>query len=288
MEKIGFIGIGIMGRPMVNNLLKAGYTVSVYARREASIQALKSGQVEVLSSPTMLAEQCSTIISCVSDTPDVEEVLTGDQGALHGIQAQSLMIDMSTISPQVTRTIAQQFKAKDCLYLDAPVSGGDVGAIAGTLSIMVGGEEQAFQRALPIFRCLGKNIVHVGPSGAGQVAKACNQIVAAQTVTAVAEAFLLADSSGVEPSKVREALLGGFAYSRVLELHGQRILDQQYEPGFKAKLHAKDLTIALETANNNAIDMPGAALSNSYMQALVEHGHGELDSSAIAKVILKN
>lgn len=288
MEKIGFIGIGIMGRPMVKNLLNAGYKVSVYARREGSIAALESDQVDVYASPALLAEQCSTVISCVSDTPDVEEVLTGSQGALHGIQPKSLMIDMSTISPVVTRNIAQQFKDNDCCYLDAPVSGGDVGAIAGSLSIMVGGEEPAFQRALPIFQCLGKNIIHVGQTGAGQVAKACNQIIAAQTVTAVAEAYLLAESSGVEPSKVREALLGGFAYSRVLELHGQRILDQQYEPGFKAKLHAKDLAIALETANNNAIDLPGAALSNRYMQALVDDGNGELDSSAMAKMILKN
>lgn len=286
MEKIGFIGIGIMGKPMVNNLLKAGYAVSIYARREHSIQALNADQVTVFNSPALLAEECSIIISCVADTPDVEDVLTGQQGVLHGIQPNSLMIDMSTISPQVTRTIAQQFKAKGCSYLDAPVSGGDIGAIAGTLSIMVGGEEPAFQRALPIFQCLGKNIVHVGQTGAGQVAKACNQIVAAQTVTAVAEAFLLAESSGVAPSKVREALLGGFAYSKVLELHGQRILDQQYEPGFKAALHAKDLNIALETAKNNSVNLPGAALSNEYMQALVENGDGELDSSAMAKMIL--
>lgn len=287
MEKIGFIGIGIMGRPMVKNLLKAGYAVSVYARREASIQALGADQVDMYRSPAELAAQCSTIISCVADTPDVEEVLVAEQGVLHGIKAQSLMIDMSTISPQVTRAIAAQFKDKDCSYLDAPVSGGDIGAIGGTLSIMVGGEEHAFQRALPIFECLGKNIVHVGQSGAGQVAKACNQIVAAQTVTAVAEAFLLAESAGVSPGKVREALLGGFAYSKVLELHGLRILEQQYAPGFKAALHAKDLAIALDTAKSHAINLPGATLSNEYMQKLVKDGDGELDSSAMAKVILK-
>jgi 2-hydroxy-3-oxopropionate reductase len=287
MEKIGFIGIGIMGNPMVKNLLKAGYAVSVYARREASIQALGSDQVDTYPSPAELAAHCNIIISCVADTPDVEEVLLGDNGVLVGINPQSLMIDMSTISPQVTRAIAAQFKDKNCSYLDAPVSGGDIGAIAGTLSIMVGGEEEAFQRALPIFQCLGKNIVHIGQSGAGQVAKACNQIVAAQTVTAVAEAFLLAESAGVSPAKVREALLGGFAYSKVLELHGQRILDQQYAPGFKAVLHAKDLAIALDTANNNAINLPGATLSAEYMNKLVAEGDGELDSSAMAKVILK-
>lgn len=286
MEKIGFIGIGIMGKPMVKNLLKAGYSVNAYARRKESIEALGAEQVTAYNTPAALAEQSDIIISCVADTPDVEEVLVGEQGVINGIKPDSLMIDMSTISPQVTRTIAEQFETKGCSYLDAPVSGGDIGAIAGTLSIMVGGSEQAFQRALPIFQCLGENIVHIGQSGAGQVAKACNQIVAAQTVTAVAEAFLLAESAGVAASKVRQALLGGFAYSKVLELHGQRMLEQNYAPGFKAKLHAKDLAIALETAKNNAINLPGATLSNEYMQQLVSDGNGELDSSAMAKVIL--
>ena len=284
-EKIGFIGIGIMGKPMVENLAKAGHHVNVYARRTASIEALATDQYTAYSSPAELATRSTLIISCVADTPDVEDVLLGQNGVIDGIQSGALVIDMSTISPEATRTMAQKFSQADAGMLDAPVSGGEVGAIAGTLSIMVGGTEADFARALPIFECLGKNIVHVGDSGAGQIAKACNQIVAAQTMTAIAEAFLLAQSSGVNPAKVREALLGGFAYSKVLELHGQRMLDHNYQPGFKSKLHAKDLRIALESARANGINLPGTTLSDDYMRTLLEQGDGELDSAAIAKVI---
>lgn len=286
-ENIGYIGLGIMGKAMVENLTKAGHKVNVYARRQASIDALETDQIVAFSSPKALAEASSIVISCVSDTPDVEEVLTGPEGALAGIQQNALVIDMSTISPQATRIMAEKFSQASANMLDAPVSGGEVGAIAATLSIMVGGEEKDFQRALPIFNCLGKNIIHVGPSGAGQVAKACNNLVAAQTVVAVAEAYLLAQSSNVDPAKVRDALLGGFAYSKVLELHGQRVLDKNYAPGFKTKLHAKDLRIALKSAQDNGIELPGTALSNQYLDALIEQGEGDLDSSAIAKVILE-
>ena len=235
-----------------------------------------------------MAEASSIVISCVSDTPDVEEVLIGPHGAIHGIQPGSLVIDMSTISPESTRNMAIQFSKAGASMLDAPVSGGEVGAIAATLSIMVGGEAKDFERALPVFECLGKNIIHVGESGAGQVTKACNNLVAAQTVVSVAEAYLLARSSGVDPAKVRDALLGGFAYSRVLELHGQRVLDDNYVPGFKTKLHAKDIRIALKSAEKNSIKLPGTELSDHYLQALLEQGDGELDSSAIAKIILEN
>ncbi len=287
-ENIGYIGLGIMGKAMVENLAKAGHKVNVYARRQASVDALETDNIESFASPAALAQASSVIISCVSDTPDVEQVLTGPEGAIQGIQANSLVIDMSTISPESTRNMADQFTQAGASMLDAPVSGGEVGAIAATLSIMVGGEAKEFQRAMPIFECLGKNIIHVGSSGAGQVAKACNNLVAAQTVVAVAEAYLLARSSDVDPAKVRDALLGGFAYSRVLELHGQRVLDENYVPGFKTKLHAKDLRIALESAEKNSIKLPGSELSDHYLQALLEQGDGELDSSAIAKVILEN
>ena len=289
MEKLGYIGLGIMGKPMVENLTKAGHKVNVYARRQASVDALnvdnKTDNIEVFSNPAELAEASTITISCVSDTCDVEEVLTGPAGALQGVQVDSLVIDMSTISPEATRLMSAQFLSKEVGMLDAPVSGGEVGAIAASLSIMVGGEEKDFQRALPIFECLGKNIVHVGSSGAGQVAKACNQILVAQTMTAVAEAFLLAQSADVDPIKVREALLGGFAYSKILEFHGQRMLDKSYAPGFKANLHAKDLRLALESAHAHHIDMPGTELSNEYMQQLVAQGDGELDSAAIAKIV---
>jgi 2-hydroxy-3-oxopropionate reductase len=287
-EKVGYIGLGIMGKAMVENLAKAGYKVNVYARRQASIDALETDNIEVFATPATLAEASSVIISCVSDTPDVEQVLVGPQGAIHGVQAGALIIDMSTISPEATRRMANQFSQAGASMLDAPVSGGEVGAIAATLSIMVGGETNDFERALPVFECLGKNIIHVGSSGAGQVAKACNNLVAAQTMVAVAEAYLLARSCNVDPAKVREALLGGFAYSRVLELHGQRVLDDNYMPGFKTKLHAKDLRIALKSAETNSIKIPGTELSSHYLQSLLEQGNGELDSAAIAKLILEN
>ncbi len=215
-------------------------------------------------------------------------MLVGPQGAIHGVQAGALVIDMSTISPETTRSMANQFSQVGASMLDAPVSGGEVGAIAATLSIMVGGEVKNFERAKPIFECLGKNIIRVGSSGAGQVAKACNNLVAAQTIVAVAEAYLLARSCDVDPAKVREALLGGFAYSRVLELHGQRVLDNNYTPGFKTKLHAKDIRIALKSAETNSIKMPGTELSAHYLQELLEQDNGELDSAAIAKVILES
>ena len=284
-EKIGYIGLGIMGKPMVENLVKAGHKVNVCARRQASVDALTVDNIQPYSSPAELAKHSTLIISCVSDTPDVQSVLIGDEGALHGIQANALVIDMSTISPEATREMAQQFSQAGANMLDAPVSGGEAGAIAGTLSIMVGGEKNDFQRALPVLECLGKNIVHVGSSGAGQVAKACNQILVAQTMTAVAEAYLLAQGANVDPSKVRDALLGGFAYSKILEVHGQRMLDKQYAPGFKSKLHAKDLRIALESAKANGIDLPATVISDEYMRTLVEQGDGELDSAAIAKVV---
>ena len=286
-EQIGYIGLGIMGKAMVENLAKAGHQVNVYARRQASVDALETNNIRAFSSPKSLAEQSSIVISCVSDTPDVEQVLVGSEGAIQGLQQGTLVIDMSTISPEVTQTMYQQFSAAGGSLLDAPVSGGEVGAIAATLSIMVGGDKQDFERALPIFECLGKNIIHVGESGAGQVAKACNNLVAAETMVAISEAYLLAQSCNVDPAKVREALLGGFAYSRVLELHGQRVLDNNYKPGFKTKLHAKDLRIALDSADSHAIKLPGAELCSHYLETLNQQGNGDLDSAAIAKVILE-
>lgn len=286
-EEIGYIGLGIMGKAMVENLAKAGHRVNVYARRQASIDALETDNIQAFTSPKSLAEQSSIIISCVSDTPDVEQVLIGEQGVIHGLKADSLVIDMSTISPEATIEMYQQFRQAGGSLLDAPVSGGEVGAIAATLSIMVGGDKKDFDRARPIFECLGKNIIHVGESGAGQVAKACNNLVAAETMVAISEAYLLAQSCNVDPGKVREALLGGFAYSRVLELHGQRVLDNDYKPGFKTKLHAKDLRIALKSADAHAIKIPGAELCSQYLEDLIKQGDGELDSASIAKIILE-
>ncbi len=285
INRIGLIGLGIMGKPMAKNLLDAKYQLGLFARNTKNTEPFANDNCEIYKSPSELAQHCNITITCVADTPDVVDVITGDSGIIHGAQSGHLVIDMSTISPEVTRSLAKQLAKKKVDMLDAPVSGGEVGAIDGTLSIMVGGKPDVFKRALSIFKVLGKNIVHVGDHGAGQVAKACNQILAAQTISAVAEALLLAKSSNVDPNKVRDALLGGFANSIVLDLHGKRMLENNYKPGFKASLHLKDMGIALHSAEQNKISIPGAKMAQQYLQKLVEEGNGDLDSSAIAKVI---
>ena len=284
-ERIGFIGPGIMGKPMMHNLQRAGFSLAVYARSRIQLDELGLTAVSSYESPSELASAVNIIISCVSDSSDVEEVLAGPSGVIHGINPGTLVIDMSTISAEVTKRLAKQLEAKQASLLDAPVSGGEIGAINGTLSIMVGGSATDFTRAQAIFAAIGTNIVHIGSNGAGQIAKACNQILAAQTMNAVAEAYLLAQSANVDPAKVREALLGGFAFSRVLELHGKRMLEQDYEPGFKTELHAKDLRIALNSAKSNQVDLPGATLASELLHKLLEQGDGELDSAAIAKIV---
>ena len=284
-ERIGFIGTGIMGKQMMHNLQRAGFSLAVYARRRIQLDELGLTAVSSYESPSELASVVNIIISCVSDSSDVEEVLAGPSGVIHGINPGTLVIDMSTISAEVTKRLAKQLEAKQASLLDAPVSGGEIGAINGTLSIMVGGSATDFTRAQAIFAALGTNIVHIGSNGAGQIAKACNQILAAQTMNAAAEAYLLAQSANVDPAKVREALLGGFAFSRVLELHGKRMLEQDYKPGFKTELHAKDLRIALNSAKSNQVDLPGATLAYELLHKLLEQGDGELDSAAIAKIV---
>ncbi len=286
INRIGLIGLGIMGKPIANNLLQANHSLGLYARNPDSLQSFTANNIEIYSSPKELAENCDITITMVADTPDVVDVISGKEGIIHGAKLKHLVIDMSTISPEVTRSLARDLAAKNIDMLDAPVSGGEQGAIDGTLSIMVGGDIDAFNYAYPILNILGKNIVHIGTHGAGQVAKACNQILAAQTIAAVGEAFLLAKSSGVDPHKVREALLGGFANSKVLELHGKRILENNYKPGFKAKLHFKDIGIALKSAEENKISIPGTERVEEYLRELVEQGNGELDSAAIAKIVL--
>jgi 2-hydroxy-3-oxopropionate reductase len=279
--KIGYIGLGIMGRPMVVNLRRAGYPVWVWARRPESMEPVMEEGAQPCESPREVATLADVTFTNVSDTPDVVQVILGEQGIVQGAKAGSVVVDMSTISPSTSRRIASELAEQGVYLLDAPVSGGEQGAISGTLSIMVGGAEEAFQRVLPLFQVLGQNIVHVGGYGAGQVAKACNQVLIAQTIAAVGEAFVLAKASGVDPAKVREALLGGFAGSRVLEAHGQRMLEGNYAPGFKARLHKKDMRITLETASELGIALPGAALATQYINALVGAGKGDLDSSAI-------
>jgi 2-hydroxy-3-oxopropionate reductase len=284
---LGFIGLGIMGKPMALNLLRAGYPLHVFARRaQAAAPLIDAGAVAARGADE-LAAASDVVLTMVSDTPDVRDLVLRADGILAGASAGTVLVDMSTISATVTRQLAAQLAEKGVEMLDAPVSGGEQGAVEGALSIMVGGEEATFRRVLPILQVLGKNIVHIGGHGAGQVAKTCNQVLVAQAITAVAEALLLARRAGVDPARVREALLGGFARSRILEVHGERMLRGDYAPGFKAKLHQKDMRIAQEMAHELGIGIPGAALSAQYLNALVGSGEGELDSAAIYRVLAR-
>jgi 2-hydroxy-3-oxopropionate reductase len=276
-DRIGFIGLGIMGKPMVRNLLKAGYAVTVFNRSRAAMDELKLDGAGPVDSIAQLTQQVDVIITCVSDSPDVDEIVFDAQGVLNFIRPGMLFIDMSTIAAATSRKIYQALKLKGAEALDAPVSGGDIGAQQGTLSIMVGGDKTAFDRALPILQSMGKNIVHIGDAGAGQITKACNQIVVAMTVQGVAEALTLAKKSGVDGAKVREALLGGFAQSKVMEVHGQKMLDRNFSPGFKLDLFSKDLNIVLQTAIQEKISLPGSANAAQQMNALQAQGKGDLD-----------
>jgi 2-hydroxy-3-oxopropionate reductase len=285
MEKIGFIGLGTMGKPMAHNLLKAGYRLVVHNRNRDPVNELGGAGADAATSAKEVAEKSDVVITMLPDSPDVESVVFGEHGLLEGVREGMLFVDMSTIAPVTARKICEALKPKGVEALDAPVSGGEVGAIQGTLSIMVGGSEQAFQRALPVFKAMGKNVVHIGGAGAGQVTKACNQVVVAQTIQAVAEAMTLAKKCGVDPAKVRDALLGGFAQSRILDLHGKRILERNFEPGFRIELHRKDLNIALQTAGEMAVSLPATALVAENMNALIAHGDGKKDHSALALLV---
>lgn len=282
---IGFIGLGLMGRPMALNLLKAGFQVVVWARRMESMQPLLDAGAQPAQNPADLATKVDLLISMVADAPDVAEVMLGGQGVLYGARAGLVAVDMSTIAPASAKEIGEKLKAAGVDFLDAPVSGGEVGAIAGTLSIMVGGSEAAFAKARPAFQAMGKNIVHVGESGAGQVAKACNQIVTGMGVLAVAEAFTLAKRSGVDAGKVREALMGGSAGSKILENHGQRMLDRHFKPGFKSWMHQKDMNIVLQSAHQMGVMLPGTAAAAQMFNAMQGSGLAEEDSIAVLKLL---
>lgn len=284
-DKIGFIGLGIMGRPMVLNLRKHGHAVWVHGRRAPTMAPLTAAGATACASPAEVAANADVVFVMVSDTPDVEQVIFGEQGISERVRKGSVVVDMSTISPAATRRFAQALAEKGADMLDAPVSGGETGAINATLSIMVGGKAATFARVRPYFECMGKNIVHVGDNGAGQVAKACNQIVVAVTIEAVSEALTFARKNGVDAAKVREALMGGFAGSKILEVHGKRMLDNDFKPGFKVKLHQKDLRIVMEDAGKLGLALPGAALAAQHLNALMGSNDGELDSAAIIKVI---
>jgi 2-hydroxy-3-oxopropionate reductase len=285
MDSLGFIGLGVMGQPMALNLCKAGHRLSVFARNPAQSAALQVAGAAVQASPAEVAQASDILFINVADDAALESVLFNKEGAAAGLRAGSIVVDMGTTSPTFTRQVASRLAESGIDLIDAPVSGGEAGAIAGTLAIMAGGSEAAFQRVLPLFQVIGGSSVHVGDSGAGQVAKACNQIVVSAALLGVAEALTFAARQGVDAAKVRQALLGGSASSKILEIHGQRMLDRQFKPGFKARLHQKDLGIVLAEAQQAGLALPTTALAAQMMNALVGGGDGELDSSAVIQVI---
>lgn len=280
MKKIGFIGLGIMGKPMALNLIKAGYVLSVISANKAANELIESGATS-FDSIKELAANTDIIITMLPDSPDVEEVVLGKNGVLEGIQQGALFIDMSSIAPSTARTIFSEMQKKGVESLDAPVSGGQVGAEGATLSIMVGGTENAFNEALPLFQILGKNIVHIGEAGTGQTTKICNQMIVGMTIQAVAEAFTLAEKAGVNLEKMREVLLGGFAQSRILDLHGKRIIERNFKPGFKIKLHNKDMNLALQAGEEYHVTLAGTSQVAKVMQKAIQNGHSDLDHSGI-------
>jgi 2-hydroxy-3-oxopropionate reductase len=278
---IGFIGLGIMGKPMAKNLLAAGYPLVVLNRSRGPVDELVALGAEAGTTPRDVAARSDVVITMLPDSPDVEAVALGDDGIAAGVKDGALWIDMSTIAPATTKQVAERLARSGVESLDAPVSGGEKGAIDAALSIMVGGSDAAFARAKPIFEALGKNIVHVGELGAGQVTKACNQIVVGVTIEAVAEALALAEASGVDPAKVRAALLGGFAQSKILEVHGQRMIDRTFNPGFKSRLHRKDMNIAANAGDEHHLDLAAAKLVRERFDALIARGDGDRDHSAL-------
>jgi 2-hydroxy-3-oxopropionate reductase len=281
-QRIGFIGLGVMGKPMARNLIAAGHALVVYSRTRASVDEF-AGETgaHAANSPREVAEQADVTILMLPDSPQVREVLDGDDGLLAGAREGSLVIDMSTISPVVTREIAAECGERGVGWVDAPVSGGDVGAREGTLSIMAGGSEEDYARARPLFEALGKTIVHVGPVGSGQVVKACNQVVVALTMEAVSEALVLGSKAGVDPATIIEVLSGGLAANKVMEVRGHNFLEHDFTPGFRIDLHHKDLGIALATGREYGVALPNTAAVDQMLQALRSNGRGDRDHSAL-------
>jgi 2-hydroxy-3-oxopropionate reductase len=288
-ETVGFIGLGVMGRPMATNLIKRGFSLVVHNRSQAPVDDLVVLGAARAASPAEVARRTNRIVTMLPDSPDVELVLEGPDGVFSAIQRDTIVIDTSSIAPAAARRLEQRAATLGAWLLDAPVSGGEVGAIQATLSIMVGGDADAFAAVKPILDAMGSpdRVVRIGESGAGQTCKVCNQMVIGGTLAAVGEAFALARKAGVEPGLVRQALLGGFAASRVLEVHGERILQSNYKPGFRANLYAKDLRIASETLAEFATPAPVSAAVHQLVMALVAAGRGEEDYAAIATVLFE-
>jgi 2-hydroxy-3-oxopropionate reductase len=287
MLNIGFIGLGIMGRPMAANLIKKGYTLSVYNRSPEPMEALKALGAVPCQSAGEAAGRSDVVILMLPDTPDVELVLFGEKGVSSGIKTGAVVIDMSSIAPMATRKFSERLLAQGVEMLDAPVSGGQIGAENATLSIMVGGKAEIFDKVKPILEAMGKNIVRIGGNGDGQVCKVANQIVVALTIEAVGEALLLASKAGADVRKVREALLGGFAQSRILEVHGERMIQRTFKPGFKIKLHQKDLNLALQAARELKLSLPNTALAQELFTAVSAQGGAEWDHSALVQALEK-
>lgn len=286
MANIGFIGLGIMGAPMAQHLIDGGHTLFVNTRGKVP-RAIAESNATVCESGREVAQKSDFIIVMVPDTPDVEAVLFGANGVAEGLSAGKIVIDMSSISPVATKEFARRINDLGCEYLDAPVSGGQVGAKAGTLSIMVGGKYATFEQALPLFQLMGKNITLVGKNGDGQTCKVANQIIVALNIEAVAEALVFAAKNGADPARVREALMGGFASSRVLEVHGERMVKRAFDPGFRIQLHQKDLNLALTTARQIGMSLPNTATAQELFNACAAHGGAERDHSAMVQALEK-
>jgi 2-hydroxy-3-oxopropionate reductase len=284
-ERVGFIGLGIMGMPMARNLMDSDYELTVHNRSPEKAEELGKEGATVAATPREVAEKSDVVITMLPDSPQVREVVAGENGVLEGISEGALLIDMSTISPVVTEELAEAVKEKGASMLDAPVSGGDVGAIEGTLSIMVGGEEGDFERAKPLFEAMGKTITHVGPVGAGQVTKAANQVVVALTIEAVSEALVLGSAGGVSPEKILEVLSGGLASNKVMEVKREKFLSHKFDPGFRSELHHKDLGIALAAGREYRVVLPITAIVDQMFDSLIARGRGGWDHSALLTLI---
>ena len=284
-QKVGFIGLGLMGKPMARNLKRAGATIVVHNRSKPSMEELAKEGMMVAASPAEMTAKVKTVITMLTDTPSVQEVITGKKGIIHAARSETLVIDMSTTAVPITKKMASYIQEKGASYIDAPVSGGTVGAEQGELSIMVGGNSDAVQRAMPILEVLGQRVTHVGGVGAGQVAKAANQVIVGLTIGAVAEALTLAKRAGVDPAMVRQALVGGFADSKVLDVHGHRMINNGFIPGARATTQRKDFDQALELAAELELELPATSLGRGLYDKLIQLGHGDLDHAALIKVL---
>ena len=283
--KIGFIGLGIMGAPMAGHLLAGGHTVISAVHNTQPTKDLFDAGLKVVDNFSKVAEETEIIIIMVPDTPQVEEVLFSETGVAAGLSTGKLVIDMSSISPIETKIFARKINEKGCGYLDAPVSGGEVGAKAASLTIMVGGSEEDFNLAIPVFELMGSNITLVGQNGVGQTTKVANQIVVALTIEAVGEALVFASKAGADPSKVRQALMGGLAQSRILEVHGERMIKRTFDPGFRIELHQKDLNLALQGAKSLGVSLPNTSSTQELFNASTAHGDSGLDHSGLVKAL---